>query len=98
MRVEYETHLFIPGGLLLWVNEWQPIAVRWSLLAMLTGRQRAISTGLPVRRCYAFERESRRWLDDSKHVVLATDPRHMCLIEIMVAQSIEQSVDQLVGL
>jgi len=51
-----------------------------------------------VRRCYAFVPRVGRWLDPEKRVVLIHDPRHRRLLELMVAQQVEQEVDQLVGL
>lgn len=98
MQIEYESHQFVPGGvLLLWVNEWEPPTLRESVLALLR-RERLAVRGNVRRRFYAFDRELSRWLDESKRVVLATDPRHMRLLELMAANRIEQAVDQLVGL
>src|SRR6478609_1788127 len=98
MRIEYESHEFLPGGvLLLWVNEWQPSTFGSALRGLLSRSRRAL-TGQVSRRMYAFDRACGRWLDESKHVVLATDPRHMRLLELVVAQRIQAAVDQLVGL
>ncbi len=97
MRIEYESHQFLPGGvLLLWVLEQRPAPFIESLLSKLRGDRLARVSAR--RRFYAFDREVGRWLDESKTVVLATDPRHMRLLELMVAQRIQERVDQLVGL
>ena len=96
MRIEYESHQFAPGCLLLWVLEWQSPTLVESLLGLALRRRLARPS--PVRRFYAFERELGRWLDESKCVVLATDPRHWRLNELVVAQRIQLAVDQLVGL
>lgn len=98
MRIEYESHQFLPGGfLLLWVTEWREPTFGEQLLGRLRRNRLARARG-GDRRCYAFDRETGRWLDDAKRVVLSTDPRHIRLLELVVAQRIEQAVDQVVGL
>jgi hypothetical protein len=97
MRIEYENHEILPGGvLLLWVNEWVTQTLGESLRSLL--RRDKLARSNVRRRFYAFDPAVGRWLDESKHVVLATDPRHMRLLELMVANRIERAVDQLVGL
>ncbi len=99
MRIEYDNHQFLPGGvLLLWVQEWEPTTLGGALRSLLRWRGTPALPGAVRRRFYAFDRAVGRWLDESKNVVLATDPRHMRLLELVVAQRIQESVDQLVGL
>jgi len=96
MRIEYESHQFAPGCLLLWVLEWDPPTPLESLVGLVMRRRLARPSA--VRRFYAFEKELGRWMDESKRVVLDVDPRHWRLNEIATALRVEASVDQLVGL
>jgi hypothetical protein len=97
MRIEYESHQYLPGGiLLLWVLEQRAPTFAESVLTLL--RRDRLARPNIHRRFYAFDRACGRWLDESKTVVLATDPRHMRLLELVVAQRIQDAVDQLVGL
>jgi len=52
----------------------------------------------PELRSYAFVPKLGRWLDANHQAILKQDPRHMRLLEIMMAQRVAQGLDQLLGL
>ncbi len=83
MRIEYDNHEILPSGaVLLWVDEW-------------TEDQ----AGLPTRASYVFLGGLvQRWMDSRKQIILAHDPRHRRLLELMRAQFVEEEINQLVGL
>lgn len=82
MRIEYSNHTLLPGG----------------SLALWVYEWPDKRGGLPREASYVFQRDVRRWFDSNKEVILDYDPRHMRLLELVIAQGIQSEIDRYVGL